>query len=368
MKFKANKSDMVTALGIATKAVSNKGSMEILKCLLIKADSDGLTITANDLEMGIQTVVECEVSEPGIEAVDAKMFRDIISKMPDKTIDVTVDENRVFTIKCGRTKFNISGQNPDQFTGLPEVVPEQTITVDDSELKYCIQTTIFATDPNGSQKTMTGELFEVENGRLRIAALDGHRLAIRHIDLDDENNADKISAIIPSKALNDISKISMRLGGEVKIGFTENHAIFTMGDTTVTTRLIDGQYFNLEQILNNESSISITVNRQAIISSLERAGLFVKEGDKKPIIINFVGNEMNISINSPIGNMDETIDTEKQGNDVEIGFNPHFMLDALRAIDAETITMYMSGQRNPCYIRDESESYIYIILPVNFTR
>lgn len=367
MKFTATKQNLITSVNIAIRAVPVHTTMPILYCILIQADPRSITFTTNDMEMGIETKMDGLVAEPGIVAVNAKIFSEIIRKLPDDQVTIEADENYVVTIICGRARFEIAGQSGEDFSPLPNVEREEQVTISQYSLKNIIQQTIFSIAGNENNKVLTGELFEIQQNILRVVALDGHRISIRRIPLREKSQDQKV--IVPGKTLQEISKI---LSGEVKdlvtICFSRNHLVFELEQTRVVTRLIEGKYFNVDQMISSDYETKITVNRQMLLNCIDRASLFVKEGDKKPIIIEFTDNVMKLSIDSPLGSMDEALPSEKEGKNLTIGFNPRFMMDALRAIDDENITMYLINAKSPCFIKDDSLSYLYLILPVNFTR
>ena len=228
-----------------------------------------------------------------------------------------------------------------------------------------IQQTIFSIADNDNNKIMTGELFEINENKLKVVSLDGHRISIRNIDLKDNYNYKKV--IVPGKTLNEISKILPGDAEEDVIVFiTENHIIFEFGQTTVVSRLIEGEYFRIDQMVSPDYETKIQINKKELLSCIDRATLLIKEGEKKPIIMNINDVTMELKINSTIGSMNEEIDIQKEGKDIMIGFNPKFFIDALRVIDEEEISLFMVNPKAPCFIKDEAESYIYLILPVNF--
>lgn len=231
-------------------------------------------------------------------------------------------------------------------------------------LKEVIRQTIFSIAPNENNKLMTGELFEVKNNFLKVVSLDGHRIAIRKLELKESYPDRKV--VVPGKTLNEISKIlSGETEDQVQIFFSDNHILFEFDDTKVVSRLIDGEYFRIEQMLSSDYETKVKINKKEFLDCIDRATLLVKEGDKKPIIIHIGDDSMELRIDSAMGSMREDIDIEKSGKDIMIGFNPKFLIDALRVIDDEEITIYLVNPKAPCFIKDEEESYIYLILPVN---
>ena len=239
------------------------------------------------------------------------------------------------------------------------------ITVSEFTLKEVIRQTIFSIADSDTNKMMTGELFEIEDNILKVVSLDGHRISIRKIELKDSYAPKKV--IVPGKTLQEISKI---IGGEaeadVDISFTKNHIVFEFDRTVVVSRLIEGEYFRIDQMLSSDYETKARINKKELLDCIDRATLLIKEGDKKPIIIDIKDESMEFKIKSQIGSMDEEIMCLKEGKDLLIGFNPKFLIDALRVIDDEEVDLYFMNAKAPLFIKDAEQSYIYLILPVNF--
>lgn len=366
MKLIFTKSSLNKAVGIVMKAVPTRTTMSILECILIDASTNEIKFTANDMELGIETIVEGEIIEKGKVAIDAKIFSEIVRKLPDNDITIETDDNYTSTITCEKSKFNIAGKSGDDFSYLPVIIKEKSISLSQFTLKETINQTIFCTSPNDNNKMMTGELFEVKDNVLKVVGLDGHRIAIRNINLS--GNADDVKVVVPGKTLNEISKIlSSDAESVVNIYFTNNHILFEFDNTMVVSRLIEGEYFKINQMLSSDYETKVVINKKEFLDSIDRANLLIREGDKKPIIINILNGLLQVNVNSAIGALNEDIDIDKEGKDIMIGFNPKFLMDALRVIDDENVTMYLVNHKSPCFIRDKEENYIYLILPVNFT-
>jgi DNA polymerase-3 subunit beta len=365
MKLICSKANLLKGVNIVSKAVPSKTTMSILECILIDASTNVIKFTANDMELGIETVIEGEILQKGIIAVDAKVFTEIIRKLPDNDVTIESDSNYQISIKCEKSHFNISGKSGEDFSYLPYIEKTDFIAISQFTLKEVIRQTIFSIADNDNNKLMTGELFEIHNNEFKVVSLDGHRISIRKIELK-ENYPDR-KVIVPGKSLQEISKIlSGEMDDEVRIFFTTNHIVFEFDQTTVVSRLIEGEYFKINQMLSSDYETKFVINKKELLNCIDRATLLVKEGDKKPIILRISNNNMEININSQLGSMKEDIDIEKEGKDIMIGFNPKFLIDALRVIDDENVTVYMVNPKAPCYIRDEEQKYIYLILPVNF--
>ena len=366
MKLVFTKSNLNKAVGIVMKAVPTRTTMNILECILIDATTNEIKFTGNDMELGIETIVEGEIIEKGKIAIDAKLFSEIVRKLPDNDITLTTDSNNNALITCEKSKFNIAGKSGDDFSYLHAIIKDKMITLSQFQLKEVINQTIFSIAINDNNKMMTGELFEVNEGTLKVVGLDGHRIAIRNIKL--EGRSDDVRVVIPGKTLQEISKI-LNADAEsfVNIYFTNNHVLFEFDQTHVVSRLIEGDYFKISQMLSNDYETKVSINKKEFLDSIDRANLLIREGDKKPIIINILNGLLQVNVNSAVGALNEDIDIDKEGKDIMIGFNPKFLMDALRVIDDENVTIYLVNHKSPCFIRDKEEKYIYLILPVNFT-
>ena len=365
MKIICSKSNLLKGVSIVSKAVPSKTTMPILECILIDASTDIIKLTANDMELGIETIVEGDIIKKGIIAIDARIFSEIVRKLPDNEVMIETDDKLQTTITCEKAKFNISSKSGEDFSYLPYIEKSETIVISQFTLKEIIRQTIFSIADNDSNKLMTGELFQIEGNNLKVVSLDGHRISIRKTELKEYYIPRKV--VVPGKTLIEVSKIlSGEVDSEVVISFTNNHIVFEFDNTIVVSRLIEGEYFKIDQMLSSDYETKVKINKRELLSCIDRATLLVKEGDKKPIIIGISDDVMELKIKSQIGTMDEEIVIAKEGKDLLIGFNPKFLLDALRVIDDEEVTLYLTNPKAPCFIRDENETYIYLILPVNF--
>ena len=365
MKLICSKSNLLHGVNIVSKAVPTRTTMAILECILIDASANEIKLTANDMELGIETKIEGEIAERGVIALDAKIFSEIVRKLPDSDVTIETDASLKTTITCEKAKFNIVGKSGDDFSYIPYIERNEPIVMSQFTLKEVIRQTIFSIADNDNNKLMTGELFEIEENDLKVVSLDGHRISIRNIEL--KNNYSHKKVVVPGKTLQEVSKI---LPGsaedEVSIFLTDNHIVFEFENTTVVSRLIEGEYFKIEQMLSSDYETKVKINKRELLDCIDRATLLVKEGDKKPIIMNITDGTMELKINSFIGSMNEDIDIAKEGKDILIGFNPKFFIDALRVIDEEEVTLYMVNPKAPCFIKDDEGTFIYLILPVNF--
>ena len=338
MKIICQKINLLKSVNISLKAVPSKTTMPILECILIDATTNQIKFTTNDMELGIETIVDGIIEEKGIIALDAKIFYEIIRRLPDNTVTIKTDEKLTATITCEKAKFTIPGKSGEDFAYLPLIEKEESLTISQFTLKEMIRQTIFSIASNETNKLMTGELFEIKNNYLKIVSLDGHRIAIRRMELKKDYADRKV--VVPGKTLNEISKIL----------------------------LIEGEYFKINQMLSSDYETKIKINKKEFLDCIDRATLLVREGEKKPIIIEITDNSMELRIDSAMGSMNENIDIDKEGKDILIGFNPRFLIDALKVIDDETISIYLVNPKAPCFIRDDEENYTYLILPVNINQ
>lgn len=365
MKIICNKSALLTGVNTVLKAVPARTTMPILECILIDTTSGVIKLTANDMDLGIETTIDGDVLDKGCIALEAKLFSEIIRKLPDSEVIIETDSNNKALIKCEKAKFNIAGKDGEDFVALPEIEKNHFITLSQFSLKEIIRQTIFSIADNESNRMMSGELLQIDQDQLRLVSLDGQRISIRKITLKE--SYDPIKAVIPGKTLNEISKILFGdMEDDVRIYFTDRHVLFEFDQTVVVSRLLEGEYFQIDKMISSDYNTKITINKKELQGCIERASLLIRESERKPIIINVTDGSMEMKIQSAIGSMNEDIDISKEGRDIMIGFNPKFILDALRVIDDEEITMYLVNPKAPFIIKNDEQSYIYLVLPISF--
>lgn len=364
MKIICPKNQFLTGVNTVSKAVSYKTTMDILQCILIEAYDDCIRLTANDTELGIETIVEGQILEPGKIALEAKIFSEIIKKIPDSDVILETEENGMTNIQCEQIKCSIMGKAGDDFTHLPEISKDQKVVISQFDLKEVISQTIFSISDNENNKLMTGELVSVKGDKFTMTSLDGHRISVRNVTLSEKYP--DMEVIVPGKTLLEVSKILPGNADEmVDLYITEKHILFAFGQTTVVSRLLDGKFYNINQMLSSDYETKITVNKMDFLRCLDRSTLFTKESDKKPIILKIDNDRMDIMISSQIGSMKDQLAIQKEGKSLIIGFNPKFLVDALRVVDEEEVSIYLINSIAPCVIRDEDRNYLYLILPIN---
>ena len=366
MKIICSKTNLLNGVNTVSKAVPSKTTMSILECILIDTTKGEIKLTANDMEVGIETIIEGEIMEKGTIALDAKIFLEMVRKLPDNDVTIETDPTYKATIICEKAKFNIVGKSGEDFSYLPQIERSESIMISQFTLKEVIRQTIFSIADNFTNKILTGELFEINGDILKVVSSDGLRISLRKIHLKDSYPAKKV--IVPGKTLSEISKIlSGDVDKDVSIFFTDKHILFEFDNTTVVSRLIEGEYLKIDNILSADYETKIKLNKKEFLGCIDRSTLLIKEGDKKPIILNILDENMELKMNSIVGSLDEELDISKMGKDLMIGFDPKFLIDALKVIDDEEIEIKLLNSKAPCFIKDDEENYIYLILPVTFS-
>ena len=317
MKIICNKSELQNGVNIVLKAVPVRTTLPILQCIFIDTTDGIIKMTANDMELGIETIVDGDVIDKGKVALDAKLFSEIVRKLPDSEVVIECDENSKTLIRCEKARFNIAGRSGDDFVMLPEIGREKCIHISQFSLKEVIRQTIFSTSDSESNHLMSGVLFEIDEDHLRVVALDGQRIAIRRINLKESYGKEKI--IVPGKTLGEISKIlDGDMEKDVAIYFESQHVLFAFDQTIVLSRLIEGEYFQIDRMISNDYNTKITINKKELQNCIERAALLIRESERKPLIVNITDGSLTMTIQSAIGSMNEDIDIEKEGSDLMI--------------------------------------------------
>lgn len=369
MKFVCQKSDLQNAINTVSKAVPNRSTLSILECILFEADKNTVSLTANDMELAINTKFDGQVSENGKVALDAKFISSAIGKLPNDEVSIECDQNLMTVITSGKAKYEIPGKPADEFSSIPTIEKNESIVMSQMSFRDIIKKTSFSimdnADDTPAQQTMRGEHFEIFGDSIRMSSLDGHRISICREQLRDVFKDNKM--IIPGKSLKEIGKI-LNGGADdnVDISYDNNHIQFEFDRTIIISRLIDGKFFDVDKMNIKDYETKININKKSLIDCLDRASILVKEGDKKPIVLDIKDGSVNLMINSVLGSMDESIDVEKTGKDLMIAFNPKFLLEVMRVIDDENVDMFFVNSKAPCYIKNSGESYVYVVLPVNF--
>ena len=364
MKFSCEKSTLLDAISIASRAVSSKSTIALLEGLRITA-SNRLTLAGYDLSMGIRTSIDADIVEVREIVLSAKLFGDIIRKLPDDTVYVETDEKMLTTIKCGRAVFNLVASASDDFPQMPEVDCSREITIPQKTLKSMIAQTIFAVSDNEAKPIHTGCLFETEGNRLHVVAVDGYRLSVRRETLDPAPEMD-LKFVVPGSALREIERILADDAEKtVSVYPDEKHILFEIGSTVLITRLIDGEFLNYRSAIPHDFSHSVPIDAREMITCIERVSLIVSEKLKNPVRMTFDGPVVKMSCITAVGKSYDECPLGEPVEDLEIGFNNRYLLDALRACGDEPIVMQLKGALNPLVLQPvEGDKFTYLVLPV----
>ncbi len=355
MNFKLYKSDLLSALKNVSKAISTKSQIKALEGVLFTLSQGEMKLTGYDLEQGIETVISAESFDTGKFIVDSKLFTSIISKMPKEEINFSIADN-VMTINSGKTTVTLPIMNAEDYPSLPDVESCAKIVIDCQILKNMIQQTIYAVATNDTKPILTGELFEIENGQLNIVAIDGYRMAIA----TETITADDTKIVIPSKCLSNVASVLNT--GVCELYLSKKHAKFVVGDYSVFTRLLEGEFHNYKSSLPNSHTTEVVANTRELIDSLERCQLLINDRIKSPIRCNFKDGQINISLNTSLGKINDTAMAEIIGDTVEIGFNVKYLLDALKVVESDKVHMYLTSSVKPMTIKEDG--YTALVLPV----
>lgn len=364
MKLTCNKTNLVNGVNTVLKAVSNRTTLPILECILLQADANKFKLVSNDLELGIESQVDATIVQPGSVALEARIFSEIVKKLPDSIVEISVDENNMTTIRCENSQFKIAGQPGVEFPQLPEVEKNNQFSLAQVVLKDMIRQTIFSVAVEETRQILTGELLEIKNGSLHIVSVDGYRVSFRKTSLSIEN--EQIEVVVPGKTLNEISKIlSSEEEDMVSLYFTDKHVLFDLGNSIVVSRLLEGEFLKYEQIFSGDYETKIKVDRRELLMSIERAALISRENKKNPVKMEITQNQLVITSNTELGTAYEQLLIHAEGKDLIIAFNPRYLIDALRAIEDEKIQIQFTSSLSPCIIQPiEGDEYKYLILPI----
>ena len=367
MKIICEKEKLLKAINSVINGVASKTTMPVLEGILIQTNDKEVKLTTYDLEIGIEYIIECNVEEQGNTVVNAIMFSEIIRKLPNTDITITVNDNNLLVIECEGSLYKLATMNPDEFPELPKINVDNSIEIEQNLLKNMIRKTIFAVSNEENRPIFTGCLFEVKDNKLNVVAVDGYRLAIKSNLLNSKSN--DFSVVIPGKTLNEINKIILDSFDSIKIGVSKNQALFEMEDCKIVTRLLDGEFLNYRNAVPTNWETRIRVNKNNIQNCFERIILIsassIEKEKKYPVKISIEIGKVTISCTNQTGDAKEEIYVTTEGKNLEAGFNPRYFLDALKVIDDEEIYIDFGTNISPCIIRPiESDEYTYMILPI----
>ena len=367
MKIVCEKEKILKAINSVTKAVATKTTMPILEGILIQTNDKEVKLTTYDLDIGIEYIIDAEVETQGSTVVNAIMFSEIIRKLPDADIKISLNDKNLLVIECEGSLYKLATMNPDEFPELPKITVENSIEIEQNTLKDMIRKTIFAVSAEENRPIFTGCLFEIKNNKLNVVAVDGFRLAWKSKFL--QNNSNNFSAVIPGRTLNEVNKIILDSFDSIKIGISKNQALFEMENCKLVTRLLDGEFLNYSSVIPENWETRVRVNKNNLQNCFERISLIsassIEKEKKYPVKLSVEIGKMIISCTNQTGDAKEEMYISTEGQNLEVAFNPKYFLDALRNIDDEEINVDFGTSISPCIIRPVDDGdYIYMILPI----
>ncbi|MCX7714233.1 MAG: DNA polymerase III subunit beta [Clostridia bacterium] len=370
MKIICDKLQLLDIINTVQKAVSAKSTLPVLECIKIDAHADGrIVMTGNNLELCIEYGGVCTVSEGGNIAIDSKMFGEIIRRLPDGEVSVEVnEENNITKIVCGKSEFSIQALNAEDFPVVPEINEKYKLYIGQFALKKLIRQTIFAAATNNIRPVQSGVLFEVKDNTITAVAIDTVRLALRKQTVEASDYEFKF--IVPGNTLRELLKILKDEDEKIEIMVSDKHCMFNFGYFKVFTRLLEGEFLNYKPILSASNGIEVVVDTKALAESLERASLLINDDasqktERPPVRLKISYEKMEVNCITGRGRIHDVIPVQLSGDEIEIGFNYKFLLDALRATEEETVKFEMSSPHGSCFIRSlTDEDYVYIVQPV----
>ncbi|MDP4153872.1 MAG: DNA polymerase III subunit beta [Bacillota bacterium] len=363
MKFSIQRNSLLNGLTHALGAVTSKSSLPALEGLLITADTQ-LTITGYDLEIGIVVTLEASVEEKGSIVLNAQTFSEIIKKLPDDVVNVTIKDDLKTDIVCGMSKFFISGISPDEFPELPRIEYNKSLSLPENLLRSMIKQTVYAVSINENKPVHTGCLFNIEGNVINSVGVDGYRLALRQesIDLPPDQ---KFSFIVPGKSLTKLLRMIDDTETLVNINIAEKHAIFEIENIVLMTRLLEGDFLNYKNAIPKEMPIHIIADVKTFVDSIDRASLLISERQRSPIRLKFEKDDVVLLCVSPLGRVEDKFSVQSNGGEVEIGFNNKYLSEAFRNTECDEVEIGLKDSLSPMVIKPvNSSSFTFLVLPV----
>ncbi|WP_418270285.1 DNA polymerase III subunit beta [Hominenteromicrobium sp.] len=362
MKFTVEKRLLNEAVTNLQRAVSSKTSIPALEGILIRSEENRLVLTAYDLEIGMQTELPAIISAPGAIILTAKLFAEIVRRSPDEDITIDVDDRNTATITSGVSCFTIIGMDSAEFPELPKITDADTIKMPQELLKSMIRQTLFAVADSTAKPIHQGSLFKIENGNLDVVSVDGYRLALRRESINYANNTE---FVVPGKTLSEVLKLLKDSEGEVEICPSRRHILFRIDNYTVISALLEGEFLDYKSALPKDKKTEVTVSTRTMIESVERVSLLITDRLKSPVRCVIGEDIVKLFCTTTMGRATDQISAEISGDQLEIGFNNKYLLDALRAAETDEVRLQLGGPISPMLVLPkEGDAFSFLVLPV----
>ena len=364
MRFTCEKSTLVMGLNITGRTVAQKSALSSIEGILCRA-GNGLSLTGYNMETAITYLIDADVSDAGACVLPARLFGDIIRRLPEGTVTVVVDENYKVSIRAGYASFTISAESADDYPELPDVGDGKSIRIPQMALKDLINGTIFAVSENQGRPIHTGVKFEVEEDTVSAIAVDGFRLARRTYHCEATTGR-KLSFVIPAQSLKEVEKILQDENADVAFTLGSKHILFQIGTAMLICRLLEGEFLDWRKVVPTDCPVKMVAHVSDLVSSIERVGLIVSEKYKSPVRCLFSNQELLLRTNTTIGVAEDKCSLAGDGKELEIGFNVRYLADALRAVPAEEVCLELTNSISPIVLTpvDEKQDFAYMVLPV----
>ena len=364
MNFSCEKYVLQTACATASRAAASKSPIPALEGLLIQAGDD-IRVTGYDLKKGIYTSLEADIKESGSVVVGARLFGEMMRRLPDGIVSISTDVNNNVNVRCGKSEFNFMGISAQDYPEMPEVDPVNKIALPRKILAEMINQTIFAVSDNDVRPIYTGTLFEVNGDELTLVSVDGYRLALRREKLESAQ-MENCSFVVPGSALGDVERICSDSEEQVEISVGSKHISFSIGGTVVISRRLEGEFLNYKKSIPESFKYILKVERSELMSTIDRVSLIVSERNSSPVRMSINDGSIHCLCVTPIGRAEDTCICEGDGEGMEIGFNDRYMKDALKASGKDELNICLNSPSSPCIIKaaDGSDSFTYMVLPV----
>ena len=364
MRFTCEKNMLVQGLNIAGRTVAQKSSLSVIEGVLCKA-GQGLSLTGYNMETAITYLIDADVSDPGQCILPAKLFGDIIRRLPEGPVTVVVDDNYKVSIRAGFASFTISAESADDYPELPDVGTGKAIRIPQSALKELISGTIFAVSENQGRPIHTGVKFEVKDDAVSAIAVDGFRLARRTFHAEESTGRD-LSFVVPAAGLKEVEKILTDSDDNVAFTLGGKHILYQIGNATLVCRLLEGEFLDWRKVVPMNCPIKLIANVSDLASSVERVGLIVSEKYKSPVRCVFSNQVLSMRTNTTIGAAEDRCSIAGDGKELEIGFNVRYLADALKVVPSEEVTLELTNGLSPIVLTpvDDKKDFAYMILPV----
>ncbi len=366
MRIFCDRQALADAVNNVQRAVASKSALPALEGILLRASGSSLFLAGYDMELGITTTIEAQVNEPGEIVLTAKLFSEILRRMPSDEIYIESNEKNNTVIRCGNSEFTIMGFSSVDYPELPTINNGAAMTMQQNTLKSMIRQTLFAVAQNDTRPVHTGVQFELNNKNLRLVAVDGSRLAMR---CEPINSEEELQFVVPGKTLNEVLKLLSDNEDPLYVTVGARHIIMEIGGYSVFSRLLDGEFLPYRKAIPASSTTAIRVNTREMIDAVDRASLVINDRLKSPLICRFKDDKISLSCITALGSANDTVNAKIDGQQEEMGFNSRFLLDALRNTESDEVLIELSGAQGPMKILPVSgESFLFLVLPVRLKR